>query len=343
MRQVRVGIVGGTGYTGAELVRLLSMHAAAELVCITSRQNAGRPVVELFPALRGVTELAFEDPETPSLRECEVVFFATPHGTAMQAAPALLDAGIRVVDLSADFRLRDTDVFQRWYGMPHGATDWLAQAVYGLPETMRASLPEARLVANPGCYPTAVQLGLAPLLAAGAADLSSLIADVKSGVTGAGREARTGSLFSENHDSFRAYGAAGHRHAPEVNQELGRMAGSDVDCVFTPHLLPIQRGIHATLHARLTDAVDLQALYAEHYRDEPFVDVLPAGVLPETRNVRGTNRCQIAVVPQSAHRVVICSVIDNLVKGASGQAVQNMNLMLGLDETLGLALPPLWP
>ena len=343
MRQARVGIVGGTGYTGAELVRLLAGDPGAELACISSRQHRGEAVAAMFPSLRGVTDLRFGDPDTPELRDCDVVFFATPHGIAMRAAPALLEAGVRVIDLSADFRLRDAAVFERWYGMSHEAPEALAESVYGLSELMREAIAGARLVANPGCYPTAVQLGFAPLLAEGLLVPESMVADVKSGVTGAGREAKTGNLFSENHDSFRAYGVGGHRHGVEVNQELSRIAGASVDCIFTPHLLPIQRGIHATLHARMLEARDLQPLYEAFYRDEPFVDVLPVGVLPGTRNVRGSNRCQIAVVPQSAHRVVICSVIDNLVKGASGQAVQNMNLMLGLDETLGLALPPLWP
>lgn len=343
MRQVRVGIVGGTGYTGAELVRLLAGHPAATLRCISSRKHSGEPVADLFPSLRGVSDLRFTDPDTPDLGECDVVFFATPHGIAMRSAPALMAAGVKVIDLSADFRLRDPEVFAHWYGMAHEATEALAEAVYGLPELMRESVSQARLVANPGCYPTAVQLGFAPLLANGLLLKESMVADVKSGVTGAGREAKTGSLFSENHDSFRAYGAAGHRHGPEVNQELSRIAGDTVDCIFLPHLLPIQRGIHATLHARLSEASDLQGLYEDYYRDEAFVDVLPPGRLPETRNVRGSNRCQIAIVPQSGQRVTVCAVIDNLVKGASGQAVQNMNLMLGLDEGAGLQQPALWP
>lgn len=343
MSQARVGIVGATGYTGAELVRLLARHPGAEVHCITSRQHCGQAVAAMFPSLRGVTALSFEAPDAARLRECDVVFFATPHGVAMRAVAELLAAGVRVVDLSADFRLRDADVFERWYSMAHEAPEALNEAVYGLPELMREAIASARLVANPGCYPTAVQLGFAPLLAAGLLDTDSLVADVKSGVTGAGREAKTGSLFSENFDSFRAYAAGGHRHGPEVNQELGRIAAAPIDCIFLPHLLPIQRGIHATLHARLTTTCELQALYEDYYRGEAFVDVLPAGSLPETRNVRGSNRCQIAVVPQSGGRITVCSVIDNLVKGASGQAVQNMNLLLGLDEGVGLEQPALWP
>lgn len=344
MSALRVGIVGGTGYTGAELVRLLSQHPKARLHCISSRALQGQPVADSFPSLRGFVDLVFEAPDSPRLRECALVFFATPHGVAMRAAGELLDAGVRVVDLSADFRLRDPSLFEHWYGLPHAAPGLLAEVAYGLPECNREAIAAARLVANPGCYPTAVQLGYAPLLRSGHAELASLVADAKSGVSGAGREAKQGSLFCENADSFRAYGVAGHRHHPEIVQELRRLAGSDaVDCVFTPHLLPIQRGILATLHGCMHDAVDAQALFESHYADEPFVDVLPPGMLPETRNVRGTNRCQIAVVPQANRRLVVISVIDNLVKGASGQAVQNMNLMLGLDETAGLLQPALWP
>jgi len=343
MNKARVGIVGGTGYTGAELMRLLVAHPETELVCITSRKLAGQAVTDSFPSLRGHIELTFEAPDAGSLQECDVVFFATPHGTAMQEAPALLDAGIKVVDLSADFRLRDADVFAQWYGMEHTAKSWLEQAAYGVPETHREAIRGSALTANPGCYPTAVQLGLAPVLAAGVVDIDALVADVKSGVTGAGREAKTGSLFCENNDSFRAYGVAGHRHGPEVNQELSRLAGTAVDCVFTPHLLPIQRGILATLHMRMNTACDLQALYEERYAGEPFVDVLPAGQIPETRNVRGTNCCQIGIVPQSRQRAVVIAVIDNLVKGASGQAIQNMNLMMGFEESMALTQPGLWP
>lgn len=343
MKQLQVGIIGGTGYTGAELVRLLHSHPAAHLACISSRAHAGTRVTDMFPSLRGFCDLAFVMPDDEALGRCDVVFFATPHGVAMQAAPELLDAGVRVIDLSADFRLRDVEVFERWYGLPHAAPDWLARAAYGLSERYAAEIAQASLIANPGCYPTAVQLGLAPLLEAGLADTTQLVADVKSGITGAGREAKVGSLFAENADSFRAYGVAGHRHGPEVNQELSAMAGSAVDCVFTPHLLPIQRGILATLHVRLCAPTDVQALYESHYQKAPFVDILPAGTLPETRNVRGTNRCQIAVVPQAGDRLVVLSVIDNLVKGASGQAVQNMNIAFGLEETTGLLQPAIWP
>lgn len=342
---IKAGIVGGTGYTGAELLRLLAAHPDVQVTAVTSRQEAGRRVAEYFPQLRGHVDLDFTAPDADALAAgCDVVFYATPHGTAMRSAPALLARGVKVVDLSADFRLRDTAEFQRWYGMPHEAPEALAEAAYGLPEWHREAIRRARLVANPGCYPTAVQLGLLPLLEAGCVDPGQLIADCKSGVTGAGREARVGSLFGEVSDSLRPYGVAGHRHAPEIAQGLRQQVAGDVDLVFTPHLIPMQRGILATLHVRLIDTVDLQAIFERRYAAEAFVDVLPAGMLPETRNVRGSNRCQLAVTPLAGgRRAVITTVIDNLVKGASGQAVQNMNLLFGLDEAAGLAQPALWP
>lgn len=342
---INAGIVGGTGYTGAELLRLLVDHPAARVTAVTSRRETGRRIDDYFPQLRGHSDLAFSSPEPDALAQaCDVVFFATPHGAAMQAAPALLERGVKVVDLSADFRIRDAAVFSRWYGMPHTAPEALAEAVYGLPEWHRQAVRGARLVANPGCYPTAVQLGLLPLLEAGCIDPLQLIADCKSGVTGAGREARLGSLYGEVTDSLRPYGVAGHRHGAEIAQELSLQTGGEVDLVFTPHLIPMQRGILATLHVRLTRDLDLQQCFEQRYADEPFVDVLPAGVLPETRSVRGTNRCQLAVTPlEGGRRAVVTVVIDNLVKGASGQAVQNMNLLFGLDESAGLAQPALWP
>ncbi|QGG81084.1 N-acetyl-gamma-glutamyl-phosphate reductase [Litorivicinus lipolyticus] len=334
---VKIGIVGGTGYTGVELLRILCAHPHAQLCAITSRTEAGRPVADLYPNLRGHTDLCFVEPSEAALAGCDLVFFATPHGVAMAQAPALLARGIKVVDLSADFRLRDLDVFAQWYGMTHSAPDWAAKAVYGLPELNRADIQSADLVAAPGCYPTAVQLALAPLLAAGLVDPSDLIADCKSGVSGAGRGANVGALFAEVNDSFKAYGVSGHRHLPEISQQLSIAAGTPVGLVFTPHLTPMTRGIHATCYARLTADADLQALFESTYADEPMVDVMPAGSHPETRSVRGSNQCRLAVhrAPGS-DRVVVLAVEDNLVKGASGQAVQCMNLMLGLDESAGL-------
>lgn len=341
---IKVGVVGGTGYTGVELLRLLAQHPQVELRAITSRGEAGTPVADLFPSLRGRVTLPFSDPATADLAACDLVFFATPNGIAMQQAPALLAAGVRVIDLAADFRIRDVAEWEKWYGMAHAAPEWVAEAVYGLPEYNREAIRGARLVANPGCYPTAVQLGFRPLIAAGCIDRATLVADAKSGVSGAGRKAETHILFSEAADSFKAYGVSGHRHLPEIRQGLSQLAGHSVGLTFVPHLVPMIRGIHATLYARLTREVDLQALFVDAYAGEPFVDVLPAGSHPETRSVRAANTCRLAVHrPQGGEVVVVLSVIDNLVKGAAGQAVQNMNLMFGLDETAGLCQLPVLP
>lgn len=341
---IRVGIVGGTGYTGVELLRLLARHPEVELAAITSRGDAGRPVSDMFPSLRGHVDLAFSDPAQAGLERCDAVFFATPNGIAMQQVPALLDAGVKVIDLAADFRLKDEASWEKWYGMPHACPEILKGAVYGLPEVNREQVRSARLVANPGCYPTAVQLGFIPLIEAGVVDRASLIADAKSGVSGAGRKAEVHTLFAEAGDNFKAYGVPGHRHLPEIRQGLAAVAGEEVGLTFVPHLTPLIRGIHATLYARLTKDCDLQALFENRYRGERFVDVLPAGSHPETRSVRASNNCRIAVHrPQGGDTVVVLSVIDNLVKGAAGQAVQNMNLMFGFAESCGLELVPVLP
>ena len=343
---MKVGIIGGSGYTGVELLRLLLPRDDIEVAFVGSRALAGTRVDAQFASLRGHTELAFSNPDPDAIvaSGCDLVFFATPNGTAMHQAPALLEAGLRVVDLSADFRLRDVAVWERWYAMEHAAPALLEEAVYGLPETRREAVAGARLVANPGCYPTAVQLGFLPLLEAGVVDAGALIADAKSGVTGAGRGASVPMLLAEAADSFKAYAVDGHRHLPELEQELSCMGADPVRLTFTPHLLPIIRGIHATLYAPLVDgSVDLQAPYERRYADEPFVAVLPAAH-PETRTVRGTNVCRLAVHrPQGRATAVVLAVEDNLVKGAAGQAVQNMNLMLGLPETAGLLRPALLP
>ncbi len=341
---IKVGIVGGTGYTGVELLRLLAGHPQAELRVITSRVDAGTPVSQMFPSLRGHIELAFTHPDQARLDQCDVVFFATPNGIAMQQVRALLDAGVRVIDLAADFRIKDIAEWEKWYGMTHACPDLVAEAVYGLPEVNRAQIKQARLVANPGCYPTAVQLGFIPLLEAGLLEESSLIADAKSGVSGAGRKAEIPTLFSEASDNFKAYGVAGHRHLPEIKQGLAIVSGKPVGLTFVPHLTPMIRGIHATLYGRLKQDADLQSLYEQRYANEVFVDVMPMGNMPETRSVRGSNTCRIAVHrPQGGDTVVVLSVIDNLVKGAAGQAVQNMNIMFGLPETAGINLIPLLP
>jgi len=335
---IKVGIVGGTGYTGIELLRILARHPQVELVAITSRKEAGTPVAELFPSLRGAVALAYSDPAKSGLAQCDVVFFATPNTVAMGEVKALVEDGVRVVDLSADFRIKNPAEWEKWYEVKHAAPGLLAQAVYGLPEVNRAKIKGARLVANPGCYPTAVQLGLLPLAKAGAVDLDHLIADAKSGVSGAGKKSEEHLLFSEASDNFKAYGMSGHRHWPEIRQELDAASGRSVGLTFVPHLVPMIRGIHATLYARITADIEFQRLYEDRYRGEPFVDVLPSGSEPDTRSVRGTNTCRIAIHrPHGADMLVVISVIDNLAKGASGQAVQNMNIMFGFEETMGLS------
>lgn len=344
MKVIKAGIVGGTGYTGVELLRLLAQHPGVELATITSRGDAGKKVSDMFPSLRGHVDLPFSDPAQANLRACDVVFFATPNGIAMQQAKELLDAGVRVIDLAADFRIKDIPTWEKWYGMTHASPELVNEAVYGLPEVNREKIRGARLVANPGCYPTAVQLGFMPLLEAGVVDAAHLIADAKSGVSGAGRKAETHILLAEAADSFKAYGVAGHRHLPEISQGLTTMHGATVGLTFVPHLTPMIRGIHATLYARLKTDADLQVLFETRYANEPFVDVLPQGAHPETRSVRGANVCRIAVHrPQEGGTVVVLSVIDNLVKGAAGQAVQNMNLMFDFAETTGLEQLPLSP
>ncbi len=342
---VKVGIVGGTGYTGAELLRLLAGHPNAKVTVITSRSEQGVPVAQLYPNLRGIIDLAFSAPDIESLSECDLVFFATPHGVAQSTVPAILATGTKVIDLSADFRIRDVALWEKWYGQPHVAANLVSNAIYGLPEFNREAIQKASLVACPGCYPTSVQLGFLPLLEAGSIDTSDLIANSASGVSGAGRQASVANLLSEASDSFKAYGAAGHRHQPEIEQGLSDIAGGDVGLTFVPHLLPINRGIHTTLYANLLDTdIDVQTLFEQRYADEPFVDVLPAGSHPETRTVRGSNYCRIAVHrPGNGNKVVVLVVEDNLTKGASGQAIQCMNLMFDLPETAGLSMPGMMP
>ena len=342
---IRIGIVGGTGYTGVELLRLLAQHPEADVRAITSRKDAGAPVAQMFPSLRGRYDLAFTDPKDANLAGCNVVFFATPHGVAMAQARELLSAGVRIIDLAADFRVQDPQVFERWYKMPHACPDLLREAVYGIPEINREAIRKARIVGNPGCYPTAVQLGFLPLLEAGLVDTQHLIADCKSGVSGAGRKAELSLAFAEASDNFAAYGVAGHRHAPEIVQGLNRASRDPVRLVFTPHLTPMIRGILATLYAPLRDRdADLQKVYEKRYAGEPFVDVMPAGSLPDTRSVRASNMLRIAVHrPPDSDLALVLVVEDNLVKGAAGQAIQNMNLMFGLPETAGLTAPPVLP
>ena len=359
---IRVGIVGGTGYTGVELLRLLAQHPAVELAAITSRGEAGTRVDQLFSSLRGRVGLSFVEPSAARLERCDVVFFATPHGVAMSQARELLAAGVRIIDLGADFRLRDAAEFERWYKMPHACPELLREAVYGLPEASRDAIRQSRLIAMPGCYPTGVLLGLLPLAqlekeygkensaqhSAGrgrAIDWHALIADCKSGVSGAGRKVELGLLAAEVSDNFRAYGLDGHRHHPEIEQQLRAATGRSVQLTFVPHLVPMIRGIHSTLYVRLESAADhdLQQLYTRFYRDEPFVDVMPAGSCPDTRSVRGSNVARIAVHRPSGNLAIVLVVEDNLVKGAAGQAVQAMNIAFGRPETEGLTQIALLP
>ena len=349
---IKVGIVGATGYTGAELLRLLAVHPEAEVAVITSRSEKGKPVADLYPSLRGHIDLAFSDPNLDQLAACDIVFFATPHGVAQTMVGHILQRGVKVIDLSADFRIRDVQVWESWYGQPHAAPDLISRAVYGLPEINRDAIASATLIACPGCYPTTVQLGFLPLLEADCIDLNDLIANSASGVSGAGRQASINNLHTEVSDSFKAYAASGHRHHPEIVQGLNDMVAlaggssqSMVNLTFVPHLLPINRGIHSTLYANLTDlSVDVQALFEARYADEPFVDVLPAGSHPQTNSVRGSNYCRIAVHrPNGGAKVVVLVVEDNLTKGASGQAIQCMNIVCGLAENAGLAAPALLP
>ncbi len=342
---IKVGIIGATGYTGSELLRLLVRHPQAQIEAVTSRTEQGKAVADLFPHLRGYIDLDFTDPGRAPLQGCDVVFFATPNGTAMKEAGSLLAKGIKIIDLSADFRLRDATAWSKWYGETHVAPELLQQAVYGLPELNRESIQKTSLVANPGCYPTSIILALLPVLEAGCIDPGSIIADAKSGVSGAGRKASITHLYSEASESFKAYGASGHRHYPEISQVLGNIAKAPVGLTFVPHLVPMIRGIHATVYVRLKDPTfDLQGLYTKRYRAEPFVDVMPEGAHPDTRTVRGNNMCRIALhKPATGDTAVILSVIDNLVKGAAGQAIQNMNLMIGFPETAGLDFAALAP
>jgi N-acetyl-gamma-glutamyl-phosphate reductase len=342
-----IAVIGASGYTGVELLRLLAGHPQVELSCVTSRQYAGQAVGAVFPSLQGVVERSFEDVEPGALAgRADLVLTAVPHQAAMGLVPTLLESGCRVVDLSADFRIRDRVVYEEWY-QQHTAPQLLTEAVYGLPELFREGIAQARLVANPGCYPTSVALALAPLLEKRLIDTSSLIVDSKSGTSGAGRGAKTGSLFCEVDEGFKAYGLPRHRHTPEIEQSLSRLASEPVVISFTPHLLPVNRGILSTCYAGLRGAAtqdELHRLYCERYVDEPFVRVLPQGQLPNINQVRGSNFCDLGLcLDERTGRVVVLAAIDNLVKGAAGQALQNMNLLLGLDEGAGLGVLPVFP
>jgi len=342
----KIGIVGGTGYTGVELMRLLAHHPEVEVVAMTSRGEAGKRVDALYPSLRGHTDLVFSDPGEADLGACDLVFFATPNGIAMNEAPALLAKGVRVVDLAADYRIRDLDVWSRWYGMEHASPEWVEKAAYGLPELYRDEIRDAQLVANPGCHVTATTLAMLPLMGMDWIGHDRIVADTKSGASGAGRSAAVHTLMAEAGESVRTYAAAGHRHQPEIRQTLESVSGREIGLTFLPHLVPMVRGIESSVYLPLTGEPTkaVQALYERYYADEPFVDVMPPGSHPETRSVRGNNLCRMAIHrPMDGPMLVVSSVIDNLVKGAAGQAVQNMNLMLGCREDAGLEQVALSP
>ncbi|HAE70681.1 MAG TPA: N-acetyl-gamma-glutamyl-phosphate reductase [Gammaproteobacteria bacterium] len=335
---IKAGIIGGTGYTGVELLRLLHNHAQVEVIAISSRSEAGQLVGEFFPSLAGQTDLAFTAPNDVILDKCDVVFFATPHGVAMETAGTFIDKGIKVIDLGPDFRLRDKDEYAQWYGLENFQDDLLASSVYGLSEINREQIKEAQLIGNPGCFPTTVLLALKPLIEKNLIDLSNIVVDSKTGVSGAGRGANQAMLLCETSESVKAYGVSGHRHYPEIKQKLSLLAGGKpIGLTFVPHLVPMIRGMESTIYVDLLDAnVDVQSILEAAYKDEHFVTVLGAGVVPETRNVKSSNFCQIAAQKAVGGKLVVTSVIDNLIKGAAGQAIQNMNIMFDIDEGLGL-------
>jgi len=339
---IRVGIVGATGYTGIELLRLIAPRSDVEISIVTSRELAGVAVAKHFPNLRGHVDLEFSAPDDAELQSCDAVFFATPHAVAMHSVRELLDAGVKVIDLSADFRIKDQSLWESWYKTDHVCPELIQEAVYGLPEVNRDAIRDARLIAVPGCYPTAVQLGFLPLLEAGLVDPSRLIADAKSGVSGAGRKAVEDYLLCEATESIKAYGLSGHRHHPEISQGLQSVAQAEVGLTFIPHLTPMVRGILATLYAPLKTGTSvtlerLQTIFEDRYANEPFVDVLELGDSPATRSVKGSNKCAISVTYSAeTETVIVLAAEDNLVKGASGQAIQNFNIMFGMDETAGL-------
>ena len=344
---VKAAIVGASGYTGIELLRLLHCHPEVAVTCLTSEQSAGKRISDIFPTVRNRYDYVLENLEPVAVADkADVIFTALPHKAAMEVVPTFLRLGKRVVDLSADYRFRDAAVYEQWYE-PHLNPELLAKAVYGLPEIRRAKIRGAKLVGNPGCYPTSVILGLAPLLKELLIDPCTIIADSKSGVSGAGRGAKVDSLYCEVNEGFKAYGIGNHRHTPEIEQELTLLAGTDITITFTPHLVPMDRGILSTVYALLgqqRSAEELNDLYREFYRNEPFVRVLPPGVFPSTAHVRGSNFCDLGVtVDRRTGRAIVVAAIDNLVKGASGQAVQNMNIMCNLPENLGLEGLPIFP
>lgn len=345
--KINVGIVGATGYTGVELLRLLATHPNTKVTTVTSRSENGKIVSDHFPSLRGIYTLTFQSPEDAKLEECDVVFFATPNGVAMKEVPDLLAKGVRIIDLSADFRIHDITIWEKWYGMTHACPHLVSQAVYGLCEMSKQDIAKAHLIANPGCYPTCVSLPLLPLLKQSCLkEDMPLIADCKSGVSGAGRKTSIGSLLCEAGDNFKAYNISGHRHLPEIQQTINKLQKNIAEnFVFVPHLTPMIRGMQATIYLHLKEGTHPEEILRSYYKDNPFIDIMESGSMPETRSVRGANICRISIqrAPQNNNVWIILSVIDNLVKGAAGQAVQNMNIMFGFNESIGLTNTPLLP
>ena len=352
MNSIKVGLIGVTGYTGMELTRLLACHPLMRLTLASSRSEAGKRLGDLYPFLEklpGADVIISQPDARATAAACDLAFLAVPHKAAMEMAADLLEAGVKVVDLSADFRIHDPDVYEAWYSVPHTRSHLLAEAVYGLPELNAAATAGARLVANPGCYPSSVILGLRAALAHRLINPQGIIIDSKSGATGAGRKAAVPTLFCEVQDSFRAYNIGGkHRHTPEIEQELSLLAGTPVTVSFNPHLLPVNRGILSTIYATLANPAttldEVHAAYMETWKDSPWVRVLPKGRLPETRYVRGTMFCDIGLAVDSrTGRLIVVSAIDNLCRGASGQALANANLMCGLPVDTGRTLAPAIP
>lgn len=344
---VKVAIFGASGYTGQELARILLSHPQAELVAVTSRRFAGMPVAEVFPALSGLTSLKYQNAKPKEIADAsDVIFLALPHGVSMDVAPVFIQAGKKVIDLSADYRLRDLATYENWYAK-HSSAGILKDAVYGIPELYRQEIKKTKLVANPGCYPTSIILGLAPALKNKLLDTSTIIADSASGVSGAGREPQTDSLFCEVEGGFKAYKVGKHRHTPEIEQELNSLAGEKFAISFTPHLLPVKRGILSTIYASLKKEItlpELHSLYSSFYAAEKFVRLCPAGAYPNISSVCGSNYCDIGLaLDPRTKRVIIMAAIDNLIKGAAGQAVQNMNIICGFEEEAGLEAVPLYP
>ncbi len=344
---IKTAVFGASGYTGQELTRILSGHPEVDLIAVTSRRFDTQPVTEVFPSLGGLTPLKYQNAAPADIAKiCDVVFLALPHGISMEIAPVFIQAGKKVIDLSADYRLRDVSTYEKWYAQ-HSSAGHLKDAVYGIPELYRQQIKDTALVANPGCYPTSIILGLAPALRNQLLDVNTIIADSASGVSGAGREPQTGSLFCEVDGGFKAYKVGNHRHTPEIEQELNSLAGEKFTISFTPHLLPVKRGILSTIYANLKKEVtlpELHSLYSSFYAQEKFVRICPSGSFPNISSVCGSNYCDIGLtIDLRTKRVIIVSAIDNLVKGAAGQAVQNMNILCNFKEDTGLQMAPLYP